>query len=144
MNSIINIVNRICWWKLNLYRKEKKVCELNEEQIDRVITEFLKQPIMVIGRNVEVKDPLSNTIDFYNIIRGISANLGFAGSKEAIKIGIYPELGDKTIRIIIEKIWEFLNEGILSPGIDKNNPWFPFLHLTKKGNEYIEGRSQTI
>lgn len=124
-----------------MYKNKKEKFELNEEQIEQVLTEFLKQPIMVIGRNVEIRDPISNSIDFYNIIRVISAHLGFAGSKEAVKIGIYPELNDKTVIKITEKIWDLLNKGILSPGKDKNNLWFPFLHLTEKGKDYIEEKS---
>lgn len=39
---------------------------------------------------------------------------------------------------VIDQIWNQFIKGHLAPGKDKNNPWFPHVHLTKKGKEFCE------
>ena len=39
---------------------------------------------------------------------------------------------------IIDKIWEYSLSGKLAPGKDRENTWFPDLHLTEKGKEFLE------
>jgi len=39
---------------------------------------------------------------------------------------------------IVDKIWEYITSGILGPGRNDLNTWFPNLHLTEKGKEFME------
>ena len=39
---------------------------------------------------------------------------------------------------VIDKIWEYIKSGILAPGKDSEEPFFPALHLTENGKEFLE------
>lgn len=37
--------------------------------------------------------------------------------------------------------WIFLCNGVLAPGKDENNPWFPNIHLTSYGEKFFSDES---
>ena len=39
---------------------------------------------------------------------------------------------------VVDKIWECITSGMLTPGINWENPWFLPLHLTEKDKKVLE------
>jgi len=44
---------------------------------------------------------------------------------------------------LTEIIWELLMQGVLAPGFNSSNEWFPWLHVTERGQAYLAGEGIT-
>ena len=57
---------------------------------------------------------------------------------EPTNLGYALVLTNEDFLKVVDKIWEYITSGILAPGKDSEEPWFPALHLTEKGKEFLE------
>lgn len=44
---------------------------------------------------------------------------------------------------LTEILWELLIQGVLAPGFNSSNEWFPWLHVTERGRSYLSGEGIT-
>ena len=103
---------------------------LTEEQAEK-ITYFL------IKNGIDYIDQHSN---LYRKIQWIAAKLGII-DEDPMNISIYnPKiLSNGDFLKVIDQIWSQFIKGHIAPGKNNSNPWFPHVHLTKKGKEFFEG-----
>ncbi len=96
------------------------------------------------GENYE-KELIKNRVIFtvgidlalYQKIQRVSTKLGYMDI-EPMNLGYAILLENDDYLKVVDKIWEYITAGILAPGSDWNNPWFPHLHLTEKGKKFME------
>ncbi len=73
----------------------------------------------------------------YHKIQREATKLGYMNI-EPMNLGYALVLTNEDFLKIIDKIWEYITSGILAPGKDSEDPWFPSLHLTENGKEFLE------
>ncbi len=71
--------------------------------------------------------------NLYEKIQTVATNLGYINAKSREIV-----LSNKDYLKVSDKIWEWVISGYLAPGLNKDNPWFPKIHLTEKGKKLIE------
>ena len=88
---------------------------LDKDQINKIVRELIKSKALSVGR-------YSN---FYENVERLAERFEF-------------ELQDEDYLKVQDEIWKLVLEGMLAPGRNTMNPWFPHCHLTKEGEEYRE------
>ena len=73
----------------------------------------------------------------YQKIQREATKLGYMNI-EPMNLGYSLVLKNEDFLKVVDKIWEYITSGILAPGKDWEDPWFPALHLTEKGKEFLE------
>jgi hypothetical protein len=100
----------------------------NEEKVENIVKELIESGIIFsvgIERALYQKiQRVANKLDYMNI--------------EPIDLGRAYVLRNEDYLKVIDKIWEYITSGILAPGRNWENPWFPNLHLTDKGKKSLE------
>jgi len=100
---------------------------LNDEQIDLIIKNMIKTGEIKYGRGSAL----------YDKIERVAVNLGFFDIRQ-MDLGYKHPLTYEDYLKVSDKIWELITNGTLAPGYNRNNPWFPWLHLTEKGKKIRE------
>jgi len=101
--------------------------KLNDEQIDMIVKDMIKTKILTFGKGSGL----------YHKIQRVATKLGFLDIKP-YDLGYILVLTNEDYLNVSDKIWELIIDGTLAPGYNQDNPWFPWLHLTKKGKKYRE------
>lgn len=73
----------------------------------------------------------------YRKIQRAANKLGYMNI-EPMNLGRALVLENEDFLKVVDKIWEYIISGILAPGKNLDYPWFPDLHLTEKGKEFLE------
>lgn len=73
----------------------------------------------------------------YQKIQRAATKLGYMDIKP-MDLGQISVLKNDDYLKVVDKIWEYITSGILAPGKNWDNPWFPYLHLTEKGKKFLE------
>lgn len=102
---------------------------LTEDQAKRIADFLIKDTIRYLGKEEAL----------YRKIQWAAARLKII-DEDPTNISQYnPKiLSNNDFLRVIDKIWDFLMKGYVAPGKDRNNPWFPHIHLTNKGKKYFE------
>ena len=79
-----------------------------------------------------------STNSFYSNIQRAAVNLGIIEDSNSVRSGVALILSNEDYFKVADKIWNFILNGFLAPGYNYNNPWFPQVHLTEKGKEYLK------
>lgn len=98
----------------------------DDQKVENIVKELIRT-------NVIFSVGLSR--DLYNKIQIIATRLGYMNMSDSMYMLNLKVLSDEDYLKISDKIWEYIISGILAPGRNYNNPWFPNLHLTEKGKE---------
>ncbi len=102
--------------------------KLNKEKAINLANIFLKRGIKNIS-----------TPSLHKCIQVIAIELGYIeGDPMRTNIFNLTSISDSDFIFVIEELWNFILKGYLAPGINGDNLWFPNVHLTEKGKEYIE------
>ena len=101
---------------------------LTNQQIERIMKFIIKRDIF---------EHIDITRLSFNKIQKIAYGLGFIEANY-YEITHNHILTTEDYLKCIEKIWEYITSGILSPGKDLEHSWFPSVHLTEKGNNFKE------
>ncbi len=106
----------------------RKYESFDDQKVENIVKELIKsRVIFTIG--------LSRAL--YQKIQRVATTLGYMDI-EPIDLGDTYVLSDDDYLKIADKIWGYITSGILSPGKNRDNPWFPHLHLTEKGKKFME------
>ncbi len=106
----------------------EKYESFNEEKVENIVKELIKnRVIFTVGLDLAL----------YQKIQRVATKLGYMDIKP-MDLGYAILLENDDYLKVVDKIWEYITSGILAPGSDWNNPWFPHLHLTEKGKKYME------
>lgn len=108
--------------------------KLTNEQVKDVVNKFI----------VKLKDSIiiKKGEQFYGWIHRIAKESGFIEDFDYQRL---TTLTHADILKCVEQIWIYVMEGILAPGSSKersgsiNDIFFPYLHLTEKGEKVIKG-----
>ena len=103
----------------------------NEQKVEIIAKELIRSGILF---SVGISSAL------YQKVQRIATKLGYMDIKP-MDLGNAIVLENEDYLKIVDKIWEYITSGILAPGSDWNNSWFPHLHLTEKGKKFIEEKS---
>ncbi len=110
----------------------KKISEkyesFDEEKIEKIVKELIRSRIIF---TVGLEGAL------YQKIQRAANQLGYMDI-DPMYLGRTLILKNDDYLKIVDKIWEYITSGRLAPGKDRDNPWFPNLHLTEKGKEFME------
>lgn len=99
----------------------------DDEQIELIVKELLKGGITTFGRGSGL----------YDKIQRVAANLGFIRQPKYSEIII----SNNDYLKCTDKLWDYLIVGFLAPGLNSNNPGFPWVHITEYGKKVLEGDS---
>ena len=106
----------------------EKYESFDEEKVENIVRELIKSGIIF---SVGIERAL------YQKIQRIATRLGYMDIKP-MDLGQIIVLKNEDYLRVVDKIWEYITTGILAPGTNWNNPWFPNLHLTEKGKKSLE------
>ncbi len=76
----------------------------------------------------------------YQYIQRVATKFGYMNI-EPMDLGRVFALRNEDYLKIVDKIWEYITTGILAPGRDWERTWFPDLHLTESGKEFLEKKT---
>ena len=111
-----------------LMKISEKYESFNEEKVEHIVKELIESGVIF---TVGIERAL------YQYIQRVATKLGYMDIKP-MDLGRIIILKDEDYLRVADKIWEYITSGILAPGSNRNNPWFPHLHLTEKGKEFLE------
>ena len=106
----------------------EKYESFDEEKVENIVKELIESGVIFA---VGIERAL------YQRIQRVATKLGYMDIKP-MDLGRIIILKDEDYLRVADKIWEYITSGILAPGSDRNNPWFPHLHLTEKGKKFME------
>ena len=106
----------------------KKYESFDEEKIKKIVKELIRKGrIFTVGLDRAL----------YQYIQRAATKLSYMNI-EPMDLGRAHILKNDDYLKVVDKIWELITSGILSPGKDWENSWFPNLHLTEKGKDFME------
>ncbi|MFW9878766.1 MAG: hypothetical protein ACFFG0_37280, partial [Candidatus Thorarchaeota archaeon] len=73
----------------------------------------------------------------YQYIQRVATKLGYMNIAP-MDLGRAYVIRNEDYLKVVDKIWEYITAVILAPGKNWENTWFPNLHLTQKGKEFME------
>ena len=100
----------------------------NKQKVENIVKGLIKSGAIFSAG-------ISRTL--YQKIQREATKLGYMNI-EPMNLGNALVLKNEDFLKVVDKIWEYITSGILAPGNDSENPWFPALHLTEKGKEFLE------
>jgi len=100
--------------------------KLDDVQIDLIVKELLKRGETTFGERSGL----------YSKIQRAAAFLGFLNIRPMDANNIIA-LSDEDFLRCTDRLWEYLGIGILAPGLNRNNPGFPWVHLTEYGKKLL-------
>ncbi|MFX1531603.1 MAG: hypothetical protein ACFFBC_10865 [Promethearchaeota archaeon] len=100
----------------------------DEEKVENIVNELINSGI-IFSVGIELA--------LYQKIQRVATKLGYMDIKP-MDLGRIIALRNEDYLKVSDKIWQYIAVGILAPGSDRNNPWFPHLHLTEKGKKILE------
>lgn len=106
----------------------EKYESFDEEKSEYIVKELIRNGIIFtvgLGRAL------------YQYIQRVATKLGYMDI-EPMDLGRAHILKNDDYLNVVDKIWEYITSGILAPGRDWEYTWFPDLHLTEKGKEFME------
>ena len=106
----------------------EKYESFNEEKVEHIVKELIQSGVIF---TVGIERAL------YQKIQRVATKLGYMDIKP-MDLGRVIILKNEDYLRVSDKIWEYITSGILAPGSNRSNPWFPHLHLTEKGKEFLE------
>ncbi|MFX1281886.1 MAG: hypothetical protein ACFFA3_21230 [Promethearchaeota archaeon] len=112
----------------------EKYESFDEEKVENIVNELIKSGIIF---SVGIEPAL------YQKIQRVATKLGYMDI-EPMDLGRSYVLRNEDYLKISDKVWQYIVAGILAPGNNRNNPWFPHLHLTEKGKEILEKNKKII
>lgn len=106
----------------------KEYESFDEEKVENIVKELIKKGI-IFTTGIELA--------LYQKIQRVATKLGYMDI-EPIYFGRALVLKNEDYLKVSDKIWEYITSGILAPGSNRETPWFPYLHLTEKGQKFLE------
>lgn len=106
----------------------EKYESFNGQKVENIVKELIKSGVIF---TVGIDRAL------YQKIQRVATKLGYMDIKP-MELGYGIVLKNEDYLKVVDKIWEYITSGILVPGSNRNNPWFPHLHLTEKGKKVLE------
>jgi len=100
----------------------------NGQKVENIVRELIKSGVIF---SIGIERAL------YQRIQRVATKLGYMDIK-LMDLGRVIILKDEDYLRVVDKIWEYITSGILAPGSNRHNPWFPHLHLTEKGKKFME------
>ncbi len=106
----------------------EKYESFDEEKIENIVKELIRnEKIFTVGIHHAL----------YHYIQRAATKLGYMDI-EQMDLGRVVILKNDDYLKIVDKIWEYITSGILAPGRDREYTWFPNLHLTEEGKEFMK------
>ena len=99
---------------------------LDKIQIKMIVKEIIKTGYVSIGQYSGLFEMIEQLAVKLNYVKAIPS--------DRMESGI--DLEENDYLQIQDEIWNLILEGILAPGINKMNPWFPNVHFTEKGIKF--------
>lgn len=110
-----------------LMKISEKYERFDDEKVENIIKELIRnEKIFTVGIHQAL----------YQYIQRAATKLGYMDIKKMDLGTVYILENDDYLKIV-EKIWEYITSGILAPGRDRTDTWFPNLHLTERGREFF-------
>jgi len=106
----------------------EKYERFDEQKVENIVKELIESGVIFV---VGIERAL------YQKTQTVATKLGYMDIKP-MDLGRVIILKDEDYLRVADKIWEYITSGILAPGSNRNNPWFPHLHLTEKGKKFME------
>ena len=106
----------------------EKYESFDDQKVENIVKELIKRGVIF---TVGIERAL------YQRIQRVATRLGYMDIKP-MDLGQIIVLKNEDYLKVVDKIWEYITSGILAPGSNWKNPWFPHLHLTKKGKKVLE------
>lgn len=101
---------------------------LTEEQAKNIADYLIKYGIRNIGKEANLFRKIQQSAAQLRIVDQDPKNVALYN----LKI-----LSNADCLRVVDKIWDLLIKGYVAPGKNSNNPWFPHIHLTEKGEKYF-------
>ncbi len=106
----------------------EKYESFNDQKVENIVRELIKSGVIF---TVGIDRAL------YQKIQRVATKLVYMDIKP-MDLGRAYVLRNEDYLKVVDKIWEYITSGILAPGRNWEYPWFPDLHLTEKGKEFLE------
>ena len=106
----------------------KKYESFDEQKVENIVKELIRNRIIF---TVGIDRAL------YQKIQRAATKLGYMNIKP-MDLGRAIILKNDDYLKVVDKIWECITSGTLTPDINWENPWFLPLHLTEKGKKVLE------
>ncbi len=101
---------------------------LDKNQIDKILIELIKSGNVSIGKYNNL----------FEMVDQMAIKLNYIKSSPSDRMESGVELEEEDYLKVQDDIWKLVLDGILAPGKNKMNPWFPNLHFTEIGKQYRE------
>jgi len=109
---------------------------LDENQIKMIVKEIIKMGYVSIGKNSGL----------FESIEQMAIKLEYIKSSQSDRMESGIDLEEEDYLKVQDQIWKLVLDGILAPGKNRMNSWFPNLHFTENGKnlreELIQGEEK--